>query len=102
MQDEKNNQQDQQQEPNASQSATATVRLVEGQVWRKAGPYDWLRVTDIMLPGSPKDDGGLPGVSFDALGRNGRGKKDMGWFVPGRDQETIIDWLCNTGRFLQA
>lgn len=80
----------------------APVRLEVGQVWRKAGPYDWLRVTDIMLPGSPKDDSGLPGVSFDALGRNGRGKKDMGWFVPGRDQETIINWLRNTGRFLQA
>lgn len=32
-----------------------------GQVWRKQGPYGWLKIERILAPGHPDYDGGLPG-----------------------------------------
>jgi len=78
------------------------VSLREGQVWRKSGPFDWLRVKTIMFPGTPGDDGGLPGVSFDALGKNGKGISGLGWFVPAENEEPVLKWLENTGRYLAS
>ena len=78
------------------------VRLSAGQVWRKHGPCDWLRVNRIMLPNTEHDDGGLPGVSFDALARGGKRKKPMGWFVPGMTEAAIIRWLANSGRSVES
>jgi len=36
--------------------------IKEGQIWRKEGPYDWLRIERIIAPGYPNYDGGLAGV----------------------------------------
>lgn len=37
--------------------------LAVGQVWRKMGPIDALRIERVMLPGNPQYDGGAPGIS---------------------------------------
>lgn len=36
--------------------------LKEGQIWRKQGPYDWIKIERILMPGYPDYDGGLPGI----------------------------------------
>jgi len=37
------------------------MELKVGQVWRKQGPYGWLKIEQILAPGCPEYDGGLPG-----------------------------------------
>lgn len=76
------------------------VSLREGQVWRKAGPFDWLRVEKVMLPGTPGDDGGLPGVSFDTLGKHGKSKRGSSLFLPASKEADVLEWLASTGREL--
>ena len=39
-------------------------KIEEGQVWRKEGPYGWLRVERIVAPNYPEYDGGLPGATI--------------------------------------
>lgn len=34
-----------------------------GQVWRKCGPLDAIKIVRVMLPGHPDYDGGAPGIS---------------------------------------
>ena len=34
-----------------------------GQVWRKQGPYDWLKIERIQDPDYPEYDGGIAGCS---------------------------------------
>lgn len=34
-----------------------------GDIWRKAGPCDWIKVVRIQMPGHAGYDGGLPGCS---------------------------------------
>lgn len=38
------------------------MNIYPGQVWRKRGPCGWLRVEQVLIPGEPGYDGGLPGV----------------------------------------
>ena len=38
------------------------MRLQEGQVWRKRGPYGWLKILQILDPEYEGYDGGLPGA----------------------------------------
>ena len=35
--------------------------LLEGQIWRKHGPYGWLKIIQILDPEYSGHDGGLPG-----------------------------------------
>lgn len=39
------------------------VPLEVGQVWRKAGPADAIKIVRVMQPGHSEYDGGLPGIS---------------------------------------
>jgi hypothetical protein len=92
---------------NKNKTSTAVVssemvRLRVGQKWMKHGPCDGLRVKKIMLSGTPDDDGALSGVAFDALKRRGKSKKETGWFVPGKRENQIIEWLTKTGRTVAA
>ncbi len=41
----------------------ASVPLAIGQVWRKAGPGDAIKIERIMQPGQADHDGGIPGIS---------------------------------------
>ena len=38
------------------------MRLEEGQIWRKQGPYGWLKILQILDPEYKGYDGGLPGA----------------------------------------
>ena len=40
------------------------MEFEERQVWRKEGPYDWLRVERIVAPNYPDYDGGLSGATI--------------------------------------
>ena len=40
------------------------VKIVEGQIWRKQGPYNWLKIERIVDPDYQNYDGGLPGVTI--------------------------------------
>lgn len=37
--------------------------LAVGQVWRKAGPCDAVKIERVMQPGYDEHDGGIPGMS---------------------------------------
>ena len=37
------------------------IKLEEEQVWRKDGPYDWLKIVQIIDPNYPNYDGGIAG-----------------------------------------
>jgi len=42
------------------------LKIEEGQVWRKQGPYDWVKIERIVDPDYPEYDGGLPGATINA------------------------------------
>lgn len=75
------------------------MNLKRGQVWRYAGPYNWLRVRWIMLPGFSEYDGGAPGVSFDRLGANGKRKLRNGCFMLAKSEGEMIKTLRAGGRY---
>lgn len=55
-----------------------------GDVWRKAGPCDWIKVVRVQLPEHPNYDGGLPGCSVRfSTGRGGWQRRT--WFYPAAD-----------------
>lgn len=37
--------------------------VMVGDVWRKKGPCDWVKVLRVQMPHNPAYDGGLPGCS---------------------------------------
>jgi len=37
------------------------MKIEVGQIWRKQGPYGWLKIERILAPGYPDYDGGLSG-----------------------------------------
>ncbi|MDH0609858.1 hypothetical protein N5D28_13325 [Stutzerimonas stutzeri] len=63
--------------------------LAVGQVWRKMGPIDALRIERVMLPGNPQYDGGAPGISVRRTVYSHRVKwsKDTGFW--GGSQEML-------------
>ena len=69
------------------------MEIQKGQVWRKLGPYDWLKVDMIRDPRYPEYDGGLIGceVTFYPPQKkviNLRGGKRR--FIFGRDWEEQV------------
>lgn len=38
------------------------MKLKVGQIWRKLGPYGWVRIEMLLYPGYPEYDGGLQGI----------------------------------------
>ncbi|NOR84533.1 hypothetical protein GQ473_00300 [archaeon] len=35
------------------------VKIEEGQIWRKQGPYDWLKIERVVDPNYPRYVGGV-------------------------------------------
>lgn len=58
--------------------------IAVGQVWRKAGPSDAVKVVRVMQPGHAEHDGGIPGISVrrTEIANTVRWKKDTE-FWPG-------------------
>ncbi len=57
------------------------MTLYVGQVWRKHGPCDWLRIKAIHLPDYPGADGGAPGVSVQFRHWKGRWRSQRYFFL---------------------
>jgi len=71
-----------------------------GQVWRKDGPFEWLQISAIRFKNSPGYDGGMPGVSFHRLGKNGHGKASpIGIFLPAETEAEVLRWLTGSARY---
>lgn len=70
-----------------------TVELKAGQVWRKFGPADWLRIRVICLPGYEGYDGGAPGVFVDFRTDGGRWQQGNGGFYAVDSMEEMIEFL---------
>lgn len=62
--------------------------LQKGQVWRKMGPVDALKIVRVMLHGHPDHDGGANGVSVrpTVVGRGGKVQwSSKSWFWLGNE-----------------
>jgi len=72
-----------------------------GQVWRKSGPCDALKIEKVMLRGTPDDDGGLPGIvcRFSRLAR-GRIVWGQTFFRAARTEADLLEDLKTEGRAL--
>lgn len=55
-----------------------------GNVYRKAGPCDWVKIVRVQMPGHENYDGGLPGCSVRFSTGNG-GFERRTWFYPAID-----------------
>lgn len=64
--------------------AFSLAPLAAGQVWRKAGPSDAVKIERVMQPGGDEYNGGIPGISVrrTEIARKVRWKKDTE-FWPG-------------------
>lgn len=64
--------------------------LQRGQVWRKMGPVDALKIVRVMMPGNPEHDGGANGISVrpTVVGRGGRVQwSSRSWFWLGDETQ---------------
>lgn len=55
-----------------------------GDVWRKEGPCDWIKVVRVCLPDCPGHDGGAPGCSVRLTNWRGNWERKT-WFYPAKD-----------------
>lgn len=80
----------------------AKVPLAVGQVWRKHGPVDALKIVRIVMPDFEHWDGASPGVScrHSIIGRNGRIVWERGrtWFHPAASQEDFWQQMKESHR----
>ena len=76
-------------------------KLHVGQVWRKAGPFDWFRIVSFQLPDNPDYDGGLPGVLVQQRTWSGRYKKQT-WFYPATSESDFIDRYIKNSCYYEA
>lgn len=75
------------------------VKLQAGQIWRKRGPIDAIKIERVMLPGYPENDGGAPGISFRPTIVNQGGRvvwSRKTWFKLGTHEE-LHQWLKESG-----
>lgn len=75
-----------------------TAEFKVGQVWRKCGPVDALRIERILLPGYPRYDGGAPGISVrqSTVGSSGIYWSKKTWFKLGTFNQ-LMDWMQQHG-----
>ncbi len=69
------------------------IKIEAGQIWRKLGPFNWIKITHIEDPNYPNYDGGLIGVGIIAYPPQLKGVKLKGGrreFWPGRNWESRI------------
>lgn len=78
---------------NAPKLSENDIRIEPGQIWRKLGPYDWIKITHIEDPRYPNYDGGLIGVGVIAYPPQFKGIKLRGGhreFWPGKYWEEHV------------
>lgn len=78
------------------------MSITKGQVFRKDGPRDWMRVERVLIPEHPEYDGALPGVSVRRSDSGGRGWQKQGWFVPACTDQQFLDKMTGDCRYLES
>lgn len=69
------------------------IRIEPGQIWRKLGPFDWLRIDQIHDPKYPGYEGGLIGCEvtfYPPQKKKISLKRGRRRFIPGRNWEAEI------------
>lgn len=73
-----------------------------GDIWRKDGPCDWIKVVGITLPGFNEWDNGAPGVSVVMSGYKRKGGWQwlaQGWFVLANSPDDFARRMIESGRY---
>lgn len=60
-----------------------------GDIWRRCGPCEWVRVMEVHLPGYDNYDGALPGVSVNFTSSRGKWLKRR-WFIACKDEAQFV------------
>lgn len=68
-----------------------------GDVWRRNGPCDWVKVTRIEMPENINYDGGLAGCSIIKTNSNGNWKRKPVFF-PARTSREFNELMVRQGR----
>ncbi|WP_045861713.1 hypothetical protein [Teredinibacter purpureus] len=65
--------------------------LESGQVWRKTGPIDAIKIVRVMMPGHQEHDGGANGVSVRStiIGKAGVNWARKTWFWMGTESQIL-------------
>jgi hypothetical protein len=86
-----------------SEAPTRSVgvqRLVmPGDVWRKRGPCDWVKVLRVQMPHNPDYDGGLPGCSVVFTNCKGNWQRKS-WFIAAKDSASFEKKMTDDFRFM--
>jgi len=72
--------------------------LSKGQVWRKCGPIDAIKIIRVMMPGHSEHDGGAQGISV-VHTTTRRCKvvwEHQSWFKGGSEAQ-LLSWLKESG-----
>ncbi|HQA79239.1 MAG TPA: hypothetical protein PLV96_00405 [Methanoregulaceae archaeon] len=70
-------------------NAFGPAKIVKGQIWRKCGPLNAIKVKKVMLPGHEEYDGALTGISVVHSGMTRDGRvvwERKRWFIPGTEE----------------
>lgn len=76
------------------------MSICEGQIWRKDGPCDWVKIIKVLIPGHPQHDGGAPGCSVVFSNMNGNWER-RGWFILAKDDADFEARMKRDCRYLQ-
>jgi hypothetical protein len=83
----------------ATEVAGQDERLVmPGDVWRKNGPCDWVKVLRVQMNHNPKYDGGLPGCSVVFTNFKGNWKRKS-WFIAAQNTDDFERMMTEEFRF---
>ena len=72
--------------------------VMPGDVWRKSGPCDWVKVLRVQMPHDPNYDGGAPGCSVVFSNHRGNWKRKR-WFIAARDTADFEKQMAENFRF---
>lgn len=72
--------------------------LSTGQVWRKCGPIDAIKIIRVMMPGHSEYDGGAQGISVihTTVKRCKVVWERQSWFKGGSEAQ-LLNWLNESG-----
>ena len=72
--------------------------VMPGDVWRKKGPCDWVKVLRVQMPHNPCYDGGLPGCSVVFTNIKGNWQRKS-WFIAANNTEEFEKRMTDDFRF---
>ncbi len=72
--------------------------VMPGDVWRKKGPCDWVKVLRVQMPHNPNYDGGLPGCSVVFSNWKGNWQRKS-WFIPAANSAEFEKRMMDDFRF---